>query len=116
MAKIELDSDSLTVRLTASEKLFALRRADVRVPLREVRDVAVEADALHAVHGMRAPGLGLPGLRYIGTWRRRHGWRSFVSVSRNVPAVRITTGGALDELLVSTPAAEAVARELRARL
>jgi hypothetical protein len=67
-----------------------------------------------ATQGLRAPGLGLPGLRKIGTWRGA-GRRTLVSVRRGQPAVRVTLEGRRwDELLVGTDDAAAVAASLLA--
>ena len=69
------------------------------------------ADGLAAARGLRAPGLGLPGRRKIGTWRRI-GERSLVSVRRGQPALRIALEGQRYDTLVSgtdEPAALAAA-------
>ena len=112
MATLHVTAESLTVRLTRAEKLAGLLR-DVEVPRSAVRSVKVEADALRAVRGLRAPGLGLPG-RKIGTWRHR-GERTLVSVRRSQPAVRIRLDGQrYDTLLVGTDDAATLAEILRA--
>jgi hypothetical protein len=43
------------------------------------------------VRGLRAPGLGLPGLR-VGTWRSPHG-RDLIIVRRGQPGVVIEREG-----------------------
>ncbi len=112
MAVLQVIHDELHLELTLGEKLAGLSRG-IRVPLASVRDVRVEPDSLAAVRGLRAPGLSIPGRTKIGTWRRR-GSRGFVVARRGVPAVRVALSGpGPDELLVSTPSAEAVARRLR---
>lgn len=112
MATLETASGSLTLRLTRAEKVGGLLR-DLEVPLSAVTDVRVEADALAAVAGLRAPGLAVPGRR-IGTWRRQRGHRCVVSVRRGVPAVRVALAGErVDELLVSLPDAAEVAARVR---
>ncbi|MFG2057448.1 hypothetical protein ACGFI9_25850 [Micromonospora sp. NPDC048930] len=67
MATIAFDNDRIRVRLTPAEKLWALR-GDLSFPRDAVRAVTVEPDGLHATRGMRAPGLGVPGRRKVGTW------------------------------------------------
>lgn len=112
MATLSTTSDTLTLRLTRAEKVWGLVR-DVEVPLDAVGEVRVERDAVAAVAGVRAPGLGLPG-RKVGTWRRELGHRCLVSVRRGVPAVRVVLEGQrLDELLVSVPDATEVAERIR---
>ena len=86
---------------------------DLTVPLGAVSAVEVVPDALAAVSGLRAPGLGLPS-RKVGTWRRR-GERSLVSVRRGQPALRLRLDGQrVDTVLVGLPDPAAVATELAA--
>lgn len=87
MATVQLTTETLTVHLTRAEKVLGLLR-DLTVPLGAVEEVTVVPDALAAVRGLRAPGLGLPRLRMIGTWRRS-GERTLVSVRRGEPALRL---------------------------
>jgi hypothetical protein len=101
MATIDKQGDELVVTLTAAEKAFALR-GGIRVAAAHVADVTVVPEGIKAVRGLRAPGLGLPGVRAVGTWRRR-GWKEFVSVRRGQPALRITLDGpGFDSLLIGT--------------
>ncbi|MGR6319685.1 hypothetical protein Q2K19_27470 [Micromonospora soli] len=112
MATIDLTTDLIQVRLTAAEKLWALR-GDLRFPRSAVRAVTVEPDGLHATRGLRAPGLGVPGRRKVGTWRGRSG-REFVSVRAGQPAVRITLAGQrYDAVLVGADDAPALAEAVR---
>jgi hypothetical protein len=114
MAAITYDDSTLTVALTTPEKVAGLQ-GDVTVPLRAITDVALEPDAIAATRGFRAPGLSIPRRLHIGTWRRRGG-KAFVVARRGVPAVRVRLDDAsFTELLVSTPDAERVAADLRAR-
>ena len=84
------------------------------MPLSAVRDVEVVEDAVAATSGLRAPGLALPGVRKIGTWRRV-GRRTLVSVRRGQPAVRVTLEGQRwNELLVGSDDAAAVAASVNA--
>jgi hypothetical protein len=101
MADLQLTSSTLTVRFTRAEKIGGFVR-DLSLPLDAVRDVEVVPDGLSAARGLRAPGLGLPGRRKIGTWRRS-GRRTLVSVRRNQPALRIgVTGARYDAVLIGT--------------
>ena len=111
MATIRTTPASLSVTLDRGEKILGLLR-DLEVPLTAVREVDVVPDGLRAVRGLRAPGLGLPGLRKIGTWRHR-GERTLVSVRRDQPAVRIRLDGQrYDALLVGADDAAALADAL----
>ena len=87
MSTIRLDPATLTVQLTAWEHVFALR-GNVTVPRADIVSAVVVADALAAARGVRAPGLGAPAIRKVGTWRSR-GSRTLVSVRRGQPAVHI---------------------------
>jgi hypothetical protein len=114
MATIETTTGTLRITPTRAEKVLGLLR-DLEVPLSAVRSAEVVPDGLAAVRGLRAPGLGLPGVRRIGTWRRGGG-RSFVSVRRG-PAVRIElTGQRFDTVVVSVTDAAATAADVSARL
>jgi alpha/beta superfamily hydrolase len=113
MATMTVDSNAVEIRLSHAEAAFALRRRHLRVPLAAVDDVAVEADGVAAATGLRAPGLAVPGRMKVGTWRRR-GQRTLVSTRRGMPAVRVIFSGAgVDEVLIGSPHAHAVATAIR---
>jgi hypothetical protein len=113
MATLTTTPHSLRVSLSRSEKLLGLLR-DLEVPLSAVRAVEVVPDGLAAARGVRAPGLGLPGVRKVGTWRGRDG-RTLVSVRRGQPGVRISLAGQrVDTVLVGVDDAAAVAGDLAA--
>ncbi len=112
MTRVTIVGDRLEVRFTRAEKLAGLLR-DVDIPLGAVRAVAVELDGLSAARGVRAPGLGLPGLRKIGTWRSPQG-KSVVVARKGRPALRLTLAGlAYDELLLDVPDPEGMAGQLQ---
>ncbi len=98
MAALQLTPTTLSVRLTPGEKLAGFLR-DLEVPRSAVRDVAVVSDPLSGVRGLRAPGLALPGVRTIGTWRWR-GERTLVCVRRGQPAVRVRLEGQRYQVLL----------------
>ncbi|MBB3086549.1 hypothetical protein [Geodermatophilus sabuli] len=113
MATVTTSPQTFTLTLTRGEKLLGLLR-DLDVPRSAVESVDVVPDGLTAVRGIRAPGLGLPGVRAIGTWRRR-GEKSMVSVRRGQPAVRVRlTGQRFDTLLVGADDAATLADALTA--
>lgn len=90
MATVDVEGDTVTVRLSTAEKVASLR-GDVRFPRSAVTGVEVVEDALGATRGMRAPGFALPGRRKIGTWRGRG--KEFVSAAGGQRGVRITLEG-----------------------
>ncbi|HEX4902701.1 MAG TPA: hypothetical protein VFV42_07820 [Acidimicrobiales bacterium] len=87
MATIEVGEREVRVRLQPIERFFSLR-GDVTFPREAVASVTVFERGLDAVHGIRAPGLGAPGVRAVGIWRRRNG-KELVVAKRGQPAVRI---------------------------
>ena len=111
MTTIDISADVLAVRFTRTEKVLGLVR-DLDVPLADVVSTSVETQGVSAPRGLRAPGLGLPGIRNIGTWRRR-GHRTLVSVRRGQPALRVQlSSGRYDELLIGADDAHALAARI----
>jgi hypothetical protein len=113
MATITTTPQTVRVTLTRAEKVLGLLR-DLEVPRSAVTSAEAVPDGLSATRGLRAPGLGLPGVRKIGTWRGQ-GEKTLVSVRRGQPAVRVRLSGQrFDTLLVGTDDAAAVAGSLPA--
>ncbi|GAA1693520.1 hypothetical protein GCM10009792_12000 [Microcella alkalica] len=112
---IHADRTGLTLRLGLLDRVLALR-GDARIRAADVAEIAVVPDGLDSVTGIRAPGLGIPGARKIGTWRRRQGATVAVVRGRG-PALSITaTGGPVRRVVLSTPDAAERATALRAAL
>jgi hypothetical protein len=111
MATIDISADTVRVSLSRFEKFFGLL-GDLEVPRGAVTSAEAVPSGLAALRGLRAPGLGLPGVRAIGTWRAR-GEKSYVSVRRNEPALRLRlTGCRYDTVLIGTDAAADLAVRL----
>lgn len=112
---IHADPAGITVRLGRLDRLLALR-GDLVVPAEDVAEITAVADGMAAVRGLRAPGLGVPGARKIGTWRRRG--RSTLAVVRGSgPAVQIlTSDGPVHRIVVSAADAPDRAAVLRAAI
>ncbi len=91
MTRVAIGPNSMAVTFTRAEKVAGLLR-DQEVPLAAVRSVEVVPDGISAARGLRAPGLGIPGYRKIGTWRGRGG-RTLVVARPGRPALRITLDG-----------------------
>ena len=87
MAAIEVDDDRVHIGFSTLEKVFGLARG-VSFPTDAITSVEVVEDGTEGLEGIRAPGLGIPGFRYVGTWRHRGG-KDLVSVRRGQPALRI---------------------------
>jgi len=115
MATLQMENATLTLTLTRAEKIAGLLR-DLELPMTAVRSVEVVDQPLSPLRGLRAPGLALPGLRKVGTWRRS-GRRTLVSVRRNQPAVLVRLDGArYDDLLIGADDADERAAALTAAL
>jgi hypothetical protein len=111
MATLQLTPTTLALHLTRGEKIAGLLR-DLEVPRTAVRAVEVVPEPLRELRGLRAPGLAVPGIRKIGTWRRP-GDRTLVSVRKGQPAVRIRLEGTrFDTLLVGADDAAGLAAVL----
>ncbi len=114
MTTANLTADTLQIRFTRGEKIAGLIR-DIDLPLEAIRDAQVIPDGIAATRGLRAPGLGLPGYRKIGTWRRP-GHKTIVSVHRDRPAVQITADDPrFDGLLLDVDDPEQLVAAIQAR-
>lgn len=112
---LHADPSGLTLRLGLLDRVLALRRG-ARMRATDITEIAVVPDGLASVTGIRAPGLGVPGARKIGTWRRRQGATVAVVRGRG-PALSITaTDGPVRRIVLSTPDAVERAAALRAAL
>lgn len=115
MTTITIAHSTLTVAFTRAEKVAGLLR-DQHIPLDAVSNVEVVPDGLAAAEGLRAPGLGVPGRRKLGTWRSRAG-KTLVAVRGRGPAVRLTLAGhRYATLLVTTVAPFELEKNLAASL
>jgi len=111
MATITVTPTHLNITLTIAEKVAGLVR-DQAIPRSSISSVEVVDDGYAATTGTRAPGLGIPRKRKIGTWRA-NGAKSLVSVRRSEPAIRVQlTGQRYDTLLIGSPDARAVAADI----
>jgi len=112
MASILVTADSISVVLTATERMEALH-GDVIVPRSSVVGVRAVDDAMSEVHGIRAPGTGVPGLLMIGTLHD-HGAKTFAVCHGRHRAVLIELSGqAFDRLLVTVDDVDEVLAQLR---
>ncbi len=110
--RVELTEDSLAVVLSPWQKALGLL-GSIRVPRAEVSDAHVVDDPLReAMAAGVKVGLRLPWLYYVA--RSIHLDEAFV-VRRGVPGLSFAVGdgGRLRRVLVSTPEAERIARELQ---
>jgi hypothetical protein len=111
--RVRVSEEALEVLLAPWEKILGLLK-DIRVSRKDIAGVEVLADPMPEV--MRAGlkvGLRVPWLLYVARTIRLD--EAFL-VRRGSPALSFTVhdGGALRRVIVSTPEAEALARELGA--
>jgi hypothetical protein len=110
--RVLLTDATLEVRLARWEKALGLLRS-IRVPRADVSDVHVVEDPLRAAMGTGIKvGLRLPWLYFVA---RTIGLDRAFIVRRGVPALSfaVANQGALRHVLVSTPEAHELARELQ---
>ncbi len=106
MASLVVEGDDLVLRLGPWERLGALRRDDLRVPVRKVVEARRVDNAYAEVRGLRIPGTGVPGWLLLGTWRARD-LKQFVAVRGRGPGCVIDLAGArFDRWVVSEPLPE----------
>jgi hypothetical protein len=110
--RVRLTEDSVEVLLAPWERVLGLL-GQITVPRADVSDVEVVGEPLRVAMsaGMKA-GLRVPWLYYVARTIRLD--QAF-AVRRGVPALSfaVRNHGALRRVLVSTPEAEALARELK---
>ena len=66
MAELLIDKGELTLKLSTLEHAEGFHR-DITVPVSSVTSVRVVEDIWSELHGIRAPGTGLPGRTGIGS-------------------------------------------------
>ncbi len=116
MAELLVEGEELRVRLSALEKLGALR-GDISIPLATVSEVRVSDAPWSELRGIRAPGTGIPGVISLCT-RRGKGICDFAAVyGRGGQAVVIETdGGQFGRLVISSKDATETANRIRKSL
>ena len=100
MAKLLIDDESVTLVLSAGEKVESLHR-DVKVPRSSVVGARQVPDGLGEVHGIRAGGTALPGVVMVGTWRASGSLTFAVCHGRRPAVVLDLTGQPYDRLVVT---------------
>jgi hypothetical protein len=74
MAIVEVDGDTLTVRVTGIDQVLALKHT-LEVPLEHVAGIDQDSEEAGAIfHGLRLPGTSLPGIVTAGSYFRAGEW------------------------------------------
>ncbi len=110
MAKVAVTRSNVTLSLTPLEKVGGLI-GDLTVPRNAVVSATAVENGFKALRGLRAPGLGLPWVRAIGTWRGK-GYKDWVSVSKGPALVLELKNQKFARAVVSIADASKVAAEL----
>lgn len=92
MAELEVDGDTVRLRLRPSEKWASLRRHDIVLRRDQITSVEVVDRPFRALRGLRAPGTGVPGVIAMGVWRGR-GVKDFVLLRRGQRGLVLTLSG-----------------------
>ncbi|GAB3555784.1 hypothetical protein [Spelaeicoccus albus] len=107
MANILMDDDTVTVSLSALEKVEALH-GDVSVARSAIVGIHEVPDGLAEVHGVRLPGTGLPGMILVGTFREPDRRTFAVCHGANPAVVFDLKGEHFDRLVVTVDNPEAL--------
>jgi hypothetical protein len=111
---LTLDSGRLVVEPVGLDKLWGFRRR-IEVPLAQVRGATYDPGAAHAAKGLRAPGLALPGRKWVGTFRT-DGDRCYWNVvaGGQTIVVSLRDGSPFDRLYLTVDDARAVVDRVNA--
>ena len=110
MATVTITSSDVTLGLSSFERIGGLLR-DLSVPRNAVVSATAVENGFKALRGLRAPGLGLPWVRAIGTWRGK-GYKDWVSVQKGPALVLELRDQKFARAIVSNADAARLAAEL----
>lgn len=88
MASLRVHPDRLEIHLTPAERTLSLRRDDIVVQRENIRSVAITDDPWTWIRGIHSPGVEVPLLLAVGTWKF-HGGKDFLAVKGKRQAVVI---------------------------
>lgn len=88
MARIEVFSDRVVIKLSAAERALAVRRRDIVLSRDRITSALITDDPWVWLRGVRSPGAHLPTKLAIGTWRG-FGGHDFVLARSGRPAIVI---------------------------
>ena len=102
MPELLIDKGELTPKLSTLEHAEGFHR-DITVPVSSVTSVRVVEDIWSELHGIRAPGTGLPGVVAVGT-RRGSPLKDFAAVhGRSTGVVGDLEGQEFGNLILTVP-------------
>ena len=114
MVTLLLDQHQLEIVLTRTERLLARQRGGLRFSRPEIARLQLTDEPVTWLRGVRAPGVHVPRLVSLGTWRSAQG-DDFVAVRHGRPGVVIDLEGheRFSRLILSTRHGSALAKALR---
>lgn len=114
MVTLLLDQTRLEIVLTRSERALAGQRDDLRIDRASIAKLQLTDEPTTWIRGVRAPGVHVPRVLSLGTWRSAQG-RDFVAVRHGRPGVVIDLEGdeRFSRLILSTRHGLALAKALR---
>jgi hypothetical protein len=88
MASLRVHPDRLEIHLTPAERTLSLRRDDIVVQRENIRSVAITDDPWIWIRGIHSPGVEVPLVLAVGTWKS-HGGKDFLAIKGKRQAVVI---------------------------
>jgi hypothetical protein len=111
MAELQIDPRTVVLTLSVAEKVEAVH-GDVTIPRTAITAAHAVPDGMAEVHGLRAPGTGVPGVLVVGTFHD-HGVVTFAVCHGHHPAVVLELTGHVFARVVFTHAdPESIVAEL----
>lgn len=105
MAQLEISDGRLRLRLSRLERVISMR-GDLDLDAALIESVEEVENAWPHLHGIRAPGAGIPDLLCLGTLRH-HGVKDFTAVYGRGQATIVTLRGSeYDRVIVTGPRTE----------
>jgi hypothetical protein len=109
VARLEIADGRLRLRLSRMERMVSLRRSDLVLDASAIVSVEEVENAWPHLHGIRAPGAGIPDLLCVGTLRH-HGLKDFTAVYGRGEATIVTLSDAEFARVIVTGQRSAVVR------
>lgn len=88
MARIEVFSDRVVIKLSAAERTLAVRKREIVLSRDRITSALITDDPWVWLRGVRSPGAFIPTKLAIGTWRG-FGGRDFSLIRSGRPAIVI---------------------------
>lgn len=105
MAQLEISDGRLRLRLSRLERVISMR-GDLDLDAALIESVEEVENAWPHLHGIRAPGAGIPDLLCLGTLRH-HGVKDFTAVyGRGLATIVTLRGSEYDRVIVTGPRTE----------